>query len=112
MIAAQYHLGAYYATEAEMPIDYQESLRYYRMAADNGSLEALYNLGTMYQDAEGVVKDEAHGNALILHAAEQGQSLAQRFLMQAYEYGYHGIPIDKDEAAYWRHKHEAEIVED
>ncbi|MDH3920194.1 MAG: sel1 repeat family protein [Rhodospirillales bacterium] len=108
LMSAQYNLGVNYATDPDMPIDFKESMRFYRMAADNGMLEALYNIGTMYQDAEGVEKDEA----LILHAGEQGEYLAQYYLMQAYEEGYHGLPVDKDEAAYWRQKCEANIGDD
>ena len=111
LMSAQYNLGAYYASKPDMPIDYQESMHFYRMAVENGHEEALYNIGTMYQDAEGVAKDEAHGHALILHAGEQGEYLAQYYLMQAYEEGYH-VPVDKDEAAYWKQKCEANTGEE
>lgn len=104
LIAAQYHLGATYATDHDMHIDYTESLRFYRMAADNGSVEALYNIGTMYLDGEGVVVDEAYGHALIVEAAERGDIGAMHYLAAAYRHGYHGLPVDTAEADYWQRR--------
>ena len=111
-ISAQYHLGVRYATDNDMPINHRESVRYYRMAADNGDLEALYNLGTMYLEGEGVTKDVPYGHALIIRAGELGSIGALHYLIRGYEHGYHGLPIDTDEAAYWWQKHEAETGED
>ena len=44
---------------------------------------------------------------MIIHAAEVGDIGAQFYLMRGYEYGYHGLPVDKDVAAYWKRKYEA-----
>ena len=107
MIGVQYYLGASYATEADMPIDFEESVRFYRMAVENGHIEALYNLGTMYLNGEGVAKDEAYGIALIVCAAEQGEDLAQSFLKDIYHFGAY-VPMDEAEAAYWNKRSGAE----
>jgi TPR repeat protein len=112
LMSAQYHLGACYATEADMPIDYEASVRYYRMAVENGNLEALYNLGTMYLHGEGVTKNVPYGLALIVHAGEVGSIGAVHYLMAAYEHGYGGLPVDEAEAAYWKRKYEADTGED
>ncbi len=82
------------------------------MAVDNGHLEALYNLGTMYLEGDGVTKDVPYGHALIVHAAESGNLGAQFYLMRGYEHGYHGLPVDTGEAVYWKQKYEAETGED
>lgn len=111
LMSAQYMLGALYASEPDMPINYEAAVRYYRMAVENGNLEALYNLGTMYLNGEGVVRDEASGIALIVCAAEQGDDLAQSFLKDIYHFGTY-VPVDEAEAAYWKEKHDAEIRED
>jgi TPR repeat protein len=99
---AQYFLGAYYATDPDMPINAKESARYYTMAALNGDTEALYNLGVMHLVGEGVEVDEARGNSLILEAGRRGNYLAYCYLVQAYELGAHGLPVDLEEAAYWK----------
>lgn len=108
----QYHLGVAFATNADMPIDLEQSIRYYRMAAENGDCEALYNLGTMYANGEGVTRDEAQGIALIVRAAEMGQILAQSYLSNTYAHGFHGCPVDEDEAAYWKARYDAAATGD
>jgi TPR repeat protein len=107
LMSAQYMLGALYASEPDMPIDYEASVRFYRMAVENGNLEALYNLGTMYLNGEGVTKDRAYGIALIVCAAEQGEDLAQSFLKDIYHFGTY-VPMDEAEATYWTKRSEAE----
>jgi TPR repeat protein len=106
-MSAQYMLGAPYASEPDMPIDYEASVRFYRMAVENGNLEALYNLGTMYLNGEGVTKDRAYGIALIVCAAEQGEDLAQWFLKDIYHFGTY-VPMDEAEATHWTKRSEAE----
>ncbi len=102
-------MGAHYASEPDMPIDYGESMRYYRMAAEAGHMEALYNIGTMYLDGEGVSVDYQRGWALIHEAASQGDMGAQFELMRGYADGHNDLPIDEAEAAYWREKYAAQV---
>lgn len=111
-IDAQYYLGVLYATDKDAPIDYAESLRYYGMAAENGDMEALYNMGTMHLDGEGTPKDEARGTAMIIQAAKGGDIIALDYLAKAYTHGYHGAPVDPEEAAYWQRLYEAEMLRD
>lgn len=109
VIDAQYELGVYYATDVDMPIDAAESLRYYAMAAENGNMEALYNMGAMHLDGEGTPKDEARGTAMIIQAAKLGDIGAMFCLMDGYTHGYHGLPVDPEEAAYWQRLYDADM---
>ncbi len=41
-----------------VPQDYQEALKWYRLAAEQGNAIAQYNLGFMYDNGEGVPQDQ------------------------------------------------------
>ena len=45
-----------------VPQDYQEAVRWFRAAAEQGEAKAQYNLGLMYYQGEGVLEDfvQAH----------------------------------------------------
>ena len=111
-VRAQYNLGKMYRDGIGTETDPDKSISWFQRAAEQGYAKAQNRLSLRYSRGEGVAKDEAYGNALILHDAESGDIGAQFYLMRAYEYGYHGLPADKDEAAYWKRKYEAETGED
>jgi TPR repeat protein len=104
--SAQYTLGVDYATDPNMPINPKESVRFYRMSALNGNAEALHNLGMMSLLGEGIPKDEAAGIAMIIKAAERGIDVAMLCLIHAYTLGEDGLPVDKEEAAYWQSRYD------
>ena len=56
---ARYNLGVMHHNGEGVSQDYQEAVRWYRLAADKGSANAQYNLGVMYDDGEGVPRDAA-----------------------------------------------------
>ena len=57
-----HNLGLYYEDGKGLKQDYEESLRWYRRAADLGNTEAMTNLAILYKDGRGVEQDysEAH----------------------------------------------------
>ncbi|WP_424339039.1 tetratricopeptide repeat protein, partial [Henriciella sp.] len=48
--------------------------RWFGLAAEQGDAEAQYNLGVMYQNAEGVTRDDAEAVRWLRLAAEQEHS--------------------------------------
>jgi TPR repeat protein len=47
-------LGVMYATGQGIPQNYAEAVKWYRLATDQGSADAQYNLGGMYATGQGV----------------------------------------------------------
>ena len=87
-------LGACYATcSAGLLLVGTRSRRYYRMAADQGNVDAQYNLGSMYLDGESGDIDIEKGWELLRRAAScpyvvgSSESAAQS---SSYIYG-HGL---------------------
>ena len=77
-------------------------MRWYRLAAEQGDASAQFNLGVMYDNGEGVLKDDAEAVRLYRLAAEQGagDASAQWRLGNMYNYG-RGVPEDDAEAVRW-----------
>ena len=71
-----------------------------RQAAEKGDAEAQFNLGNMYADGRGVLKDEAEAVRWYHQAAEQGHAWAQYSLGASYTNG-EGVPKDEAEAVRW-----------
>ena len=60
-----------------MTQSYEQAGYWYRKAADQGNLKAMYNLGTMYLEGKGIKKSETEGYVLIREAAEKGDPRAK-----------------------------------
>jgi len=88
--------------------DFKEAARWYEKAGDQGDLKALYNLGYMYHEGQGVARDYKKANALFLRVADQGRfeqegSLSYKamdMLGDSYRYGQ-GVSQDYVEAYKW-----------
>ena len=78
----------------------QDNLDAVRQAADQGDAEAQYNLGIMYNNGEGVPKDDAEAVRWFLLAAEQGHASAQLNLGFMYALG-RGVLKDDVLAHMW-----------
>lgn len=103
--AAQYDLGALYATgDGPIPKDDCEAVRWYSKAAGQGCAEAQYNLGTMLLEGEGTEQNTAGGIALMEQAANNGNLYAAKVLADFYKFGPYGISPDPEKAAYWNNK--------
>ena len=80
--------------------DYTTALRILRPLADQGSAEAQFWLGAMYEHGQGVAHDFREARHWLRLAAEQGNALAQTFLGIAYGEGQ-GVIQDFQEALKW-----------
>ena len=65
--SAQFNLAMIYHHEATVR-DHAEAARWYRKAADQGHVNAMVNLGTLYNNGEGVERDYAAALALYRQA--------------------------------------------
>lgn len=80
--------------------NYDEALKWYRKAAEQGFAGAQNNLGSMYEQGLGLSKDEAEAARWYRKAAEQGNAYAQHSLGSMYWEG-RGVPQHLVEAAAW-----------
>ena len=62
-----------YVKGEDVPRDYQEAVKWFRRAAEQGNTRAQHNLGFMYANGEGVPKDYVRAYAWLNLAAAQGE---------------------------------------
>ena len=80
--------------------DFAEAIRWYRKAAEQGSADAQYSLGSVYYIGQQVKRDYAEASHWYRKAAEQGDPDAQSKLGTLYDEGQ-GVPQDYLEALMW-----------
>ena len=70
-------LARYGGLPEGIPEDPAEAMHWFRMAADQGHVDAEYILGIMYANAYGVTEDDAEAARWFRMAADQGHASAQ-----------------------------------
>jgi hypothetical protein len=100
--AAQLKLGMHYYedTSRERPPDYEQALKWFHRAADQGNAEAQARIGMMYHTGRGVPRDDAEAARWYLLAANGGYPWAQLQLSDMYGRGV-GVPRDLQESKRW-----------
>ena len=83
--------------------DYVVALTGFKILADQGDKYAQEFLGLMYEEGQGVAKDEQQAAMWYRKSAEQGSAGAQNSLGLMYESG-RGVPTDYYQAAQWFRK--------
>ena len=83
--------------------NYKEAARIYKDYAEQGNVDAQYNLGLMYYSGEGVAQDYRQAAKWWQKAAEQGHAQAQNNLGALYEYGK-GVKKNIKTAKKWYEK--------
>ena len=96
LIAGEIHLLGH----GGVAVDYAAARRMLELAAQDGHVNALYNLGTMYDRAQGVTRDPAEAVKWFKRAADQRDNVAQFNLAVLYGSG-DGVPLDRAEAEKW-----------
>lgn len=84
--------------------DDQEAVRYYRMSAEQGHVDGMYGLGSLYLMGEGVTQDLAEGRKWIEKAAAGGGDQAIRVLAEGYVHGGLGLTDAEragDQGGHW-----------
>ena len=87
----------------DMQENYNEAVRWYRKAAEQGHAQAQVNLGALYYKGLGVGQDYTEAAKWYRKATEQGHSQAQNNLGVMYSEGQ-GVEQDYNEAAKWCRK--------
>ena len=83
--------------------DYKTAFIEWQPLAEQGHAKAQYNLGLMYDNGEGVLKDDKEAVKWYRKAAEQGHAKAQYNLGVMYING-DGVLKDLSKAKYWTKK--------
>jgi TPR repeat protein len=100
-------LGVVYETgNWSGPKDPAEAARWYRLAAEKGDAESQFHLGYMLLLGEGVPKNLDEGLMWLERAAAKEEFMAFPWLVDCYENGYGGVPIDAAKARQWRNRQE------
>ncbi len=94
---AQNSLGSKHAAEQ----DYEEGVRWFRKAAEQGFATAQFNLGFMYELGLGVQQDCEKAASWYRKAAEQGDVAAQFSLGVMYLQGRRGVKQDYEKSYKW-----------
>lgn len=90
---------------------YKAALRQFRALAEEGHAGALFYLGLMYADGEGVPEDDRQAVSWYRKAAGQGDAQAQNNLGFMYDSG-EGVPEDDIQAYAWFNLAAAQGVEE
>ena len=80
--------------------DYETAVKWYKLAAEQGSPNAQYNLGLMYHNGKGVTQNDKTAARWYKLSARQGLPLAQGNLGGHYAFGT-GISKNFVEAYKW-----------
>jgi TPR repeat protein len=98
----QYLFTILFCLFLSMPLS-ADNLPHWQRLAKNGSANAQYNLGAIYDNGDGVPEDDTEAAKWYHQAAEQGQINAQFNLGVMYENG-EGVVKSATEAASWYQK--------
>ncbi len=82
-------------------IDYEKSLSYFREAASLGSGEAMYEIGEFYSGGYVFKQNYKKAAKWYEKAIDHGYPQASFKLGVLYEYGGHGLKVNKKKSDYW-----------
>lgn len=88
---SQLHLGEAYTRRK----NYEEAVRWFRQAADQGNARAQMDMGIDYENGRGVEQDFGQALNWYRKSADQGNMAAEYFLGRLYQ---NGKGVDKDQA--------------
>ncbi len=97
---AQFGLGLMYANGFGVPLDDDQALKWYGLAADQDHGEAQCNLAVMYSNGWGVPQSDADAIKWYELAAGNGVTAAQISLADLYLMGF-AVPASKTQAYKW-----------
>ena len=67
-----------YGNGEGVPQDYKQAVKWFRKAAEQGYVDALYNLGVRYNNGEGVLQDDVMAHMYFNVAAVSGDKGAAK----------------------------------
>ena len=99
-LESQLQLANYYRWEIKGDPNFEEALKWYTKAAEQGDASALNNLGCMYLVGDGVEADAEKGFKLLYKSAEIGNDSSQYNVGLMIHEGV-GTITNKEEAVKW-----------
>ncbi len=103
---AQHELGWCHYDGYNCEQSYEKAFELFSKSAEQGNVESMFWLGSMYRAAQGVEEDNSQALKFFRRGADLGHAACQSCLADMYEYGT-GIEVDYDRAFLW-HKRAAE----
>lgn len=104
---SQNQLGSLYAVGDEIvPRNHVESVKWHRMAAEQGAPMSQCQMGFAYLNGRGVHQDNREAAKWFLLAADQGDLASMDLIARMYYEGK-GVPQDYAEAYFWFNNYEA-----
>lgn len=98
---AQVNLASLYADGGPCnQRDFEEAIRWYSAAAEQGDALALHSLGAMHARGKGFEQSYKEAMDWYLKAAEKGYAESQMTIAYMYQYGQ-GVTADKEKAIHW-----------
>ena len=98
-VKEQYEIGSSYYDKG----NYQEAIKWYTKAAENGHRDAQSELGFMYLNGEGVPINKPVALKWLIKAGENGDAMAQQILGYMYRNG-DGVYKSESESQKWFRK--------
>jgi len=95
---AAYNLGVYYFYGTGVTQDYNQSFKYFKLAADAGHTDAQFNLGELYYLGLGTTKNPKESAKLTKILADKNDVDGLVHLAMLYKKGIAGYPKDIDKA--------------
>jgi len=103
-LPAQYSLGIKLIKGKDIKQDINRGVFWLKKSADQGSYEAMRDLGYLYFAGIGLNKDYQQAIKLLTGAAEENYPFAQYLLGEIYRLGGYGIKQNTISAKYWYKK--------
>jgi TPR repeat protein len=103
---AQVLIGHMYQYGHGIDQDINKAESWYRKAAEKWDANGMYMLGLFYiNEASGTYYNQQRGFLWVRRAAHANNPHAQQFLIKSYTYGWIGLQVDADKAAYWQQRY-------
>jgi TPR repeat protein/serine/threonine protein kinase len=95
---AKNNVGCMYDEGLGVPVNHEEALKWFTLAAQHGDTKGMENLGSYYENGKGVKKDFETALTWYKRSAALGSPNAELRLSQIYAGGIGGVPKDMRES--------------
>ena len=103
LASSWFDMGEKYYNGQDVERNYEEAVKWYRKASEQGDVRAQCNLGLCYKNGQGVERSYEEAVKWFRKAAEQGNARAQCNLGGCYSFGW-GVGQSYKEAVKWFRK--------
>ncbi len=101
---AQFELGLMYDIGKDLPQNFEEAMKWYTLAANNGSAGAMHNIGILYLNGSGVQKSYETAYKWLMRAIDASEyKHSLEMIGWMYEHGYY-VEQSYEKAVQWYEK--------